>query len=168
MFASGKIFQWFFSPFLMLSLTSEKKRRKGKKLESWSKIFKMFSYSHIKYIHCVIELEEFHRNLLKCVALCICQRNMLSQVSSLLHFCCLGIPSLSIRTSDVAHCIIRYIFISVSANSKVTEFPIGCKTLSAQTQKNICKSCIMVAVCDQSYWHRIILVLNCSFSFLCL
>jgi len=56
----------------MLSFTSEKKRRKGKKLESCSKIFKMLSYSHIKHIHFVFELEEFHRNLLKYVALCIC------------------------------------------------------------------------------------------------
>lgn len=32
MFASGKIFQWFFSPFLMLSLTSEKKKKKRKEI----------------------------------------------------------------------------------------------------------------------------------------
>lgn len=131
-----------FSPFLTLSFTSEKKkkRRKGKKLETCSKKFKMFSYSYIKYIHCVIELEEFHRNLLKCMALCISWRNMLSQVSSLLSLCCLGIPFLSVWTSAVAHCIIRYIFISVSANSKVTEFPIGCKALSAHSQNTFAKA----------------------------
>lgn len=118
----------------------KKKRGKGKKLQSCSKIFRMLIHIHIKYIHCAIELEKFHRNV-KCVALCIYWRNMLFQVSSLLSFYCLGILFLSIWTPTVAHCIITYIFISVSANSKVMEFPIGCKTLCLVSKRHLQKLC---------------------------
>lgn len=125
----------------------------------------MLIQSCIKYIHCAIELEIFYRSAVKCVALCIYWRNMLSQISSLLSFCCLGILFLSVWTPTVASCIIRYVFISVSANSKVMEFPIGCKTLCLVSERHL-KKLYKFAACDQSYLYRKILVSNCSFSFL--